>query len=273
MITKLYELNRLDEALKITDIKVVPVGGGKALSIKINGAEYRYVSDKITTSELHRKFTKMAGFSQGKALAWLKKNAIHFYGGTRFKKDVEMDKMKLESMDEAKDLAKNLAQALYSNRQKAAVKKLFSGKKLSLAEWIMIGDLAVEFASSMGETWTRAEAYDMIAECVKAEDLNESLDIEMQESIVHRAGTEEDIEKYELVEKPEWVVSTDTTINESETDFMYLPTTGLLFIVTENTLMSKEMTDEEAVRYVTGIFSEGIESLDIKNLLSEGFIF
>jgi hypothetical protein len=33
----------------------------------------------------------MMGFSKGKALAWLKKNSIHYYGGKKFDPDKQKE--------------------------------------------------------------------------------------------------------------------------------------------------------------------------------------
>lgn len=151
-MSSIYEL---DEKLDVSNIKTVPEGSGQALSVTINGKEYRYVSDKVDTTELHRKFKKMSGFSPAKALAWLRKNAIHYYGGKNPKKDVDMDQMKLESTltkNEADGLAKSLVNMLFARRRHRSVKRLVAGDKLTIGDWLSIGNLILQFISSLDES-------------------------------------------------------------------------------------------------------------------------
>lgn len=56
---------------------------GEFISIDIGGKEYGYTPNSGSVKELGRKLAKMMTFSKGKAVAWLKKNAVHQYGGTK----------------------------------------------------------------------------------------------------------------------------------------------------------------------------------------------
>lgn len=55
--------------------------GKEIITIEINGKPYDYKASGVSFEELLRKFKKMLGFSEGKALVWLKKNAEHVGGG------------------------------------------------------------------------------------------------------------------------------------------------------------------------------------------------
>lgn len=82
-------LNEASDNLKITDVKVVKEKYGYGLSLRLNGTEYRYVSDQYDTHTLYYKFMKMLSYANAgyKALNWLKKVSIQYYGGVRFNKD------------------------------------------------------------------------------------------------------------------------------------------------------------------------------------------
>jgi hypothetical protein len=72
----------VNEALNVTDPKIVKEKKGTGISVMVNGHEYRYVSPTISTEKLFKSFTGMlahgnAGF---KALNWLKKNSLCYYG-------------------------------------------------------------------------------------------------------------------------------------------------------------------------------------------------
>lgn len=71
----------IDEALSLSDLKVVKEKNGSGLSVKINGVEYRYVSDDKSPAQLLKTVQGMAKHNPGRALAWLKKNSVNYYGG------------------------------------------------------------------------------------------------------------------------------------------------------------------------------------------------
>lgn len=76
------EDDRLDEAINVTDAKIVREKNGTAISVKVNGTEYRYVSATKSTAELYRSFMGQLKHANAgyKALNWLKKNALEYYG-------------------------------------------------------------------------------------------------------------------------------------------------------------------------------------------------
>lgn len=90
----------LQEATNVTDARIVRVGNGTAISVKVNGTEYRYVSATKSTADLYRSFMGQlkhanAGF---RALGWLEKNALEFYGN---KQDTPK---KIENTKKAKEI-------------------------------------------------------------------------------------------------------------------------------------------------------------------------
>lgn len=73
------------EATNVTDAKIIKDGNGTAISVKINGKEYRYVSATKSTADLFRSFNGMLkhGYAGYKALNWLKKNALEYYASKK----------------------------------------------------------------------------------------------------------------------------------------------------------------------------------------------
>ena len=78
----LNESKTIDEATNVTDAKIVKEKRGSGISVKINGKEYRYVSPSKSTEDLFKSFNGMLnhGNAGWKALNWLKKNALCYYG-------------------------------------------------------------------------------------------------------------------------------------------------------------------------------------------------
>ena len=75
----------MNEATNVTDAKIIKDGNGTAISVKINGKEYRYVSATKSTADLFRSFNGMLknGYAGYKALNWLKKNALEYYASKK----------------------------------------------------------------------------------------------------------------------------------------------------------------------------------------------
>lgn len=101
---------RLDEATNVTDAKIVHEKKGTAISVKINGTEYRYVSSTKSTADLYRSFMGMLKHANAgyKAINWLKKNALEYYGsknpseeGKKLVGLSESEQVKLESTQPA----------------------------------------------------------------------------------------------------------------------------------------------------------------------------
>lgn len=76
------ENDLINEATDVTDAKIIHDGKGTAISVKINGKEYRYVSATKSTPELYRSFMGQLKHAKAgyQALNWLKKNAMEYYG-------------------------------------------------------------------------------------------------------------------------------------------------------------------------------------------------
>lgn len=76
------EDDKLDEAINVTDAKIIREKNGTAISVKVNGTEYRYVSATKSTADLYRSFMGQLKHANAgyKALNWLKKNALEYYG-------------------------------------------------------------------------------------------------------------------------------------------------------------------------------------------------
>lgn len=93
------EDDRLDEAINVTDAKIVREKKGTAISVKVNGTEYRYVSATKSTADLYRSFMGQLKHANAgyKALNWLKKNALEYYGS----KNPSPEAKKLVGMDES----------------------------------------------------------------------------------------------------------------------------------------------------------------------------
>lgn len=72
----------LNEDLEVTNPHIVKEKKGSGISVTINGKEYRYVSPDRSTSDLFRSFMGMMKYAKngGKALAYLKKNSLCYYG-------------------------------------------------------------------------------------------------------------------------------------------------------------------------------------------------
>lgn len=68
----------LDEAGITVIVKSYNKNG---LVLTINGKDYTYTSEQYTPQELKKKFEGIAKHSQGKALAWVKKNATDYAKG------------------------------------------------------------------------------------------------------------------------------------------------------------------------------------------------
>lgn len=66
-------INIIDETVGL-EIKNPTVNYG-LFKITIRNKTYSYQSDEYTAEELYRKFTTMQKYSDGKALAWLKKHS------------------------------------------------------------------------------------------------------------------------------------------------------------------------------------------------------
>lgn len=77
--------------------------------IDINNHMYAYEPKDISLSELARKFNKIAGFSKGKAINWLKKNAVLVSGSKKF---VQEKKQSLQEFGDDKDKNLNAASRL-----------------------------------------------------------------------------------------------------------------------------------------------------------------
>ena len=75
----------MNEATNVTDAKIIKDGNGTAISVKIDGKEYRYVSATKSTADLFRSFNGMLknGYTGYKALNWLKKNALEYYASKK----------------------------------------------------------------------------------------------------------------------------------------------------------------------------------------------
>lgn len=76
------EESLLESEQVVTDIRIVDEGKGKSISLKVNGKEYRYVSPTKSTEELYRSMMGMMKYAKSgyKALNWIKKNALCYYG-------------------------------------------------------------------------------------------------------------------------------------------------------------------------------------------------
>ena len=72
----------LTEGTNVSVGTIVKEKKGTGLSVTINGKEYRYVSPTKSTEELAKSFNGMMKHANAgyKALNWLKKNAICYYG-------------------------------------------------------------------------------------------------------------------------------------------------------------------------------------------------
>lgn len=94
----------LTEAINVTDAKIVREKNGTAISVKINGKEYRYVSATKSTAELYRSFMGQLKHANAgyKALNWLKKNALEYYGS----KDPSEEGKKLVGINESEESVK-----------------------------------------------------------------------------------------------------------------------------------------------------------------------
>jgi len=92
----------LDERLRLSGVDIVQEKYGEGLVVFINDIEYRYVSDRIDVRELKRKLEKMMNFSHGKALTWLKANAVNYYGGKDKRTLTQDQRMSRRIMGEGK---------------------------------------------------------------------------------------------------------------------------------------------------------------------------
>lgn len=176
------------------------------------------------------------------------------------------DTLQYTPVNEAPDVLQSVAQALYKNRQKASVKKLLAGKKLSIADWLLIGDLAIEYAKSLGESVSKDTILTRLAESLESEDSN------LSEIVVHE-GLHLHMETFQLPGAPTWVVPTDIELNESEVSFMYNSVIEVMHITTPDCdIMSKNMTEAEATEYVLGMFENSVDKLTVEELTESGFI-
>ena len=71
-----------EDGTNVCNAKIVKEKRGTGLSVMINGKEYRYVSPSKSTEDLYRSFNGMLKHANSgyKALNWLKKNALCYYG-------------------------------------------------------------------------------------------------------------------------------------------------------------------------------------------------
>lgn len=77
----LNESENFFEGVQMANAKIVQEKKGKGISVEINGKEYRYVSPTIPTDDLFHSFEGMMKHGAGgKALAYLKKHALCYYG-------------------------------------------------------------------------------------------------------------------------------------------------------------------------------------------------
>lgn len=69
-------------ALNVTNPHIVQEKRGKGISVTVNGKEYRYVSPYRSTEDLFKSFMGQMRYANAgyKALNWLKKNALCYYG-------------------------------------------------------------------------------------------------------------------------------------------------------------------------------------------------
>jgi hypothetical protein len=81
--TSLIKDDSLDEATNVTDAKIVKEKKGSGISVKVNGIEYRYVSKDKSTDDLFHSFNGILkhGNAGYRALNWLRKSALRYYGG------------------------------------------------------------------------------------------------------------------------------------------------------------------------------------------------
>lgn len=71
-----------EDAINVTNPHIVHEKKGLGISVTVNGKEYRYVSPDRATPDLFRSFMGMYGHANAgyKALNWLKRNALCYYG-------------------------------------------------------------------------------------------------------------------------------------------------------------------------------------------------
>lgn len=71
-----------EDAINVTNPHIVHEKKGLGISVTVNGKEYRYVSPDRSTPDLFRSFMGMYGHATAgyKALKWLKRNALCYYG-------------------------------------------------------------------------------------------------------------------------------------------------------------------------------------------------
>lgn len=71
-----------EDAINVTNPHIVHEKKGLGISVTVNGKEYRYVSPDRSTPDLFRSFMGMYGHATAgyKALNWLKRNALCYYG-------------------------------------------------------------------------------------------------------------------------------------------------------------------------------------------------
>lgn len=87
----------------LSDVKIVEEEIGKGLSFRLDGIEFRYVSDKYSVTELRHMFINKISDSKSGALDWVKENAVNYWNEWQIGREIEKEDVSEEKEDKVEE--------------------------------------------------------------------------------------------------------------------------------------------------------------------------